>query len=371
MIVGTVKEIKNNENRVGITPHGAAALVKTGHSVLVQKTAGEGSGFSDSEYEKSGATLCKTAVEVWKKSGLIVKIKEPLEPEFNLIQSNQIVFTYFHFASSKPLLEEMLKTKAVSIAYETVGDSHSHPLLAPMSEVAGKMAPLMGAYYLAKFAGGRGILVSGVSGVEPANVVVLGTGVVGTSAATVAAGMGANLFLLVHNPKKIMELKLQFPSATVLEMTPENIQSVVPTADLVIGAVYATGAKAPVLVSVDLVKKMQKGAVIVDVAIDQGGCIETSHPTTHSQPVFEKFGVTHYCVANMPGAFPRTSTFALTNATLPFVLKIANGGLEAVKENAALLNGLTTLNGKLVNKDVAETFGKKWENALEFFWPWD
>ncbi len=365
MIVGTVKEIKNNENRVGLTPKGAVALVDAGHSVLVQQTAGEGSGFLDSEYEKAGATVCKTAVEVWKKSELIVKVKEPLELEFKLIQPNQIIFTYFHFASGKPLLEAMLKSKANCIAYETVGDSHNHPLLAPMSEVAGKMAPLMGAYYLAKFAGGRGILVSGVSGVEPARVVVLGTGVVGTSAATVAAGMGANLFLLVHNPQKMVELRLRFPSATVLEMTPENIQSVVPTADLLVGAVYATGSKAPILVPKELVQQMQKGSVIVDVAIDQGGCVETSKATTHSEPVFEKFGVTHYCVANMPSAFPRTSTFALTNATLPFVLRIANGGLKAVKEDAALLNGLTTLNGKLVNRFVADTFGKKSENPME------
>lgn len=365
MIVGTVKEIKNNENRVGLTPQGAAALAKAGHSILVQDRAGEGSGFSDSEYEKAGATVCRNAAEVWKKAELVVKVKEPLEQEFRFICPGQVIFTYFHFASNPELLREMLSRKAACIAYETVGDAKNHPLLAPMSEVAGKMAPLVGAYYLAKFAGGKGILISGVSGVEPATVVILGSGVVGTSAATVAAGMGANLFLLVHNPEKIAELKARFPSATILEMTPENIQSLVPKADLLIGAVYATGARAPVLVSSGLLQKMQKGSVIVDVAIDQGGCVETSKPTTHSEPVFEKFGVIHYCVANMPGAFPRTSTFALTNATLPFVLKLADEGLKTLKNNSGLLNGLTTLNGKLVNRNVAETFQKKWENALE------
>jgi alanine dehydrogenase len=364
MRIGTVTEIKNNENRVGLTPDGVSILVKAGHSLLVQKGAGTGSGFSDKEYEAAGATMC-SAAEAWKKAELVVKVKEPLEQEFSLIHPGQIIFTYFHFASNPKLLEEMLSRKAVSIAYETVGDAHSHPLLAPMSEVAGKMAPLMGAYYLAKFAGGKGILASGVSGVKAGRVVILGTGFVGRNAGMIAQGLGADLFFVVHEWHLVPELQKQFPKAHFVQSNSENIAAIVPTADLLIGAVYVAGAKPPVLVSEKLVQKMQKGSVIVDVAIDQGGCIATSKPTTHSEPVFEKFGVLHYCVANMPGAFPRTSTFALTHATLPFVRKLADKGLKVVKEDAALLNGLTTLNGKLVNQAVAETLGKKWVDATE------
>ncbi|MDD5163385.1 MAG: alanine dehydrogenase [Candidatus ainarchaeum sp.] len=364
MQVGTVKEIKNNENRVGLTPAGARELAQKGHTVLVEKDAGAGSGFSDEEYKKAGAKIC-TAKEAWQKSDLIVKVKEPMPAEFEFIRQNQIIFTYFHFASNEALLDEMLKHKAASIAYETVGDNSCHPLLAPMSEVAGKMAPLMGAYYLAKFAGGRGLLLSGVSGVEPAHVVILGTGFVGRNAGIIAQGLQAKLTFLVYDLKLVPDLKKQFPNAEFVESRPENIERIVPTADLLVGAVYVTGAKPPVLVSKELVQKMQKGSVIVDVAIDQGGCIETSKATSHSNPIFEKFGVIHYCVANMPGAFPRTSTLALTNATLPFVIKLAGNGLKALKEDPGFLNGLTTLNGKLVNRQVAEAFKRKAEDPLK------
>lgn len=366
MIVGTVKEIKNNENRVGLTPQGVQQLVRDKHTVLVEKNAGKGSGFSDSDYAKAGAQIL-SAKEVWKKSGLIVKVKEPLEKEWPFIPSNQIIFTYFHFGSNEKLLDAMLKTKAATIAYETVGNEHDHPLLKPMSEVAGKMAPLMGAFHLAKFNHGKGLLVSGTTNVAAAHVVVLGSGVVGKSAATIAAGLQAKLTILVHSREKIPSIEQQFPKATVLELNSANISRIVPTADLLVGAVYATGEKSPVLVSAELVQKMQPGSVIVDVAIDQGGCIATSKPTTHEKPVYEKFGVIHYCVANMPGAFPRTSTFALTHETFPFVQALANNGLQALKKDSAFLNGLTTFNGKLVHADVAKTFGRKSENPLKLF----
>ncbi|MFH0954977.1 MAG: alanine dehydrogenase [Candidatus Micrarchaeota archaeon] len=365
MIVGCVKEIKNNENRVGLTPSGASKLVLAGHTVLVEKNAGMGSGFSDSDYKKSGAKVLPNAQTVWKQSELIVKVKEPLPIEWPFIQKNRILFTYFHFASNEKLLDTMLKIGLATIAYETVGDSKNHPLLKPMSEVAGKMVPLMGAYYLAKFAGGKGILVSKVSGVAPCHVVILGSGTVGFAAGQVAYGMQSQLTFLVHNPKKIAELKKQFPGSKAFEMTSKNIEKIVPTADLLIGAIYVFGQKAPKLVSARLVSKMKAGSVIVDVAIDQGGCIETSRPTTHQDPVFQKFGITHYCVANMPGAFPKTSTLALTNATFPYLLKLANSGLSALKKDAGFRNGLTTLNGKLVNRDVAKTFKRKCEDPLK------
>lgn len=364
MRIGTVKEIKNNENRVGLTPAGVEELVTAGHTVFVEKNAGLGSGFSNSDYQKAGAKL-GNANQVWKKSELIIKVKEPLPVEWPHMHKNQIVFTYFHFASNWKLLHEMLKRNITCIAYETVGDQKNHPLLVPMSEVAGKMSVLMGAYYLAKFAGGNGILASGVSGVSPARTVILGTGTVGQSAAQIAIGLQMDVTLLVHDPQKIFQLQRQFSTANILKMTPQNIASAVTGADLLIGAVYETGAKAPVLVSKKLVKRMQRGSVIVDVAIDQGGCIETSRPTTHQKPVFEKFGVIHYCVANMPGAFPRTSTLALTNATLPFVLELAKNGLDACKKNSQLRNGLTTLNKKIVNESVAKTFRKEYYAPIE------
>ncbi|MBU0635864.1 alanine dehydrogenase [Candidatus Micrarchaeota archaeon] len=365
MIVGTIKEIKNNENRVGLTPQGAYRLVQEGHTVLVEKDAGIGSGFSNEDFEKAGAQIESYARTVWKEAKLIVKIKEPLSPEFDLIQPEQIIFTYFHFASSQPLLDAMLKSKATCIAYETIGEKSKHPLLAPMSEVAGKMATLMGTYFLAKFAGGKGILVSGVSGVEGAHVVILGTGVVGRSAAWIATALGAKVTLLVHKPSRIPELQELFPNAKLVESTPENIEKIVPTADLLVGAVYATGARAPTLVSEALVQKMQRGSVIVDVAIDQGGCIATSQPTTHENPVFEKHGVIHYCVANMPGAFPRTSTIALTNATFPFVKRLAEKELHALKEDNSFLNGLNVINGQITNQKVAEAFERNWVKVEE------
>lgn len=366
MRVGCVKEIKNNENRVGLTPHGAKKLVAKGHFVLIEKNAGLGSGFFDSDYKKSGARILQNAKAVWKQSELVIKVKEPLPKEWPLIQKSQILFTYFHFASNQPLLDAMLKIGASTIAYETVGDAHNHPLLKPMSEVAGKMAPLMGAYYLAKFAGGKGILAGGVTGVLPCHTVILGSGTVGQNAGIIAQGLGSQLTFLVHRHTNISELQKKFPKASIKFSTSKNLNKIVPSADILIGSVYLAGQKAPHLVSKKLVSKMQKGSVIVDVAIDQGGCIETSHATTHQDPVFTKFGVTHYCVANMPGAFPKTSTLALTNATFPYLLKIANQGLRALNKDPFFLNGLTTLNGKLVNQDVAKTFKRKFEKPNQF-----
>ncbi len=364
MNVGCVKEIKTAENRVGLTPDGARQLAQKGHTVLIEKNAGTGSGFSDADYQTAGAKILDSAALVWNQSDLIVKVKEPLQTEWPLIKPNQIIFTYFHFASNEKLLDALLSSRATAIAYETVGDKRDHPLLKPMSEVAGRMSALVGAYYLAKFAGGKGLLISGVSGVSPAHVVILGSGVVGQNAGLIAQGLQCRLTFLVHSIFKKPELQKKFPSAQILELTSENIQKVIPTADLAIGAVYVFGEKAPILVSKKLVSQMQPGSVIVDVAVDQGGCFETSRPTTHQDPVYVESGVVHYCVANMPGAFPKTSTLALTNATFSFVQQIADHGLLALKNDSALLNGLTTLNGKLVNADVAKTFGRKNEKSL-------
>ena len=338
MIIGVPKEIKNNENRVALTPAGASELVKNGHTLYVQTTAGNGSGFSDEEYVSAGANILPTIEEVYGIAEMIIKVKEPIESEYPLIKENQLLFTYFHFASYEPLTHAMIKSKAVCLAYETVErPDRSLPLLVPMSEVAGRMSIQEGAKYLEKPMGGRGILLGGVPGVKPANVIVLGGGIVGTQAAKMAAGLGANVNTQYSNDY--------------------NIREAIKTADLVIGGVLIPGAKAPKLITRDMLPTMRKGAVIVDVAIDQGGCFETSKPTTHAEPCYEIDGVIHYCVANMPGAVPYTSTLALTNATLPYAIQLANKGWKkACSDNQDLKLGLNVVNGDVVYKGVSEAF---------------
>ena len=359
MIIGTPKEIKDNENRVGITPAGVSALIQAGHKVLVEKSAGLGSGIEDREYVASGAVIVDKAKEVFEKADMIIKVKEPLPEEYDLLRPGKILFTYFHFASSLQLTKAMMARGVVCVAYETVEEEGGFlPLLAPMSEVAGKMAAHIAAYYLALPCGGRGVLMGGVPGIRPAKVVIIGGGIVGTNAAKVAAGMGAEVVLFDIDSKRLRYLAdVLPPNVNVLMSNSQSIEKEVKDADAVIGAVLISGAKAPKLVTEEMIKKMMPNSVIVDVAIDQGGCIATSHPTSHSDPVFKVHGVLHYCVANMPGAFARSSTFALTNATLPYALKLANKGYKkAAKEDPALAKGLNIIEGKIVYKPVAEAF---------------
>jgi len=363
MIIGIPKEIKNNENRVAITPPGVKAFCQAGHQVIIQKSAGLGSGIEDKEYNEAGAAIIETAKEVFEKAEMIMKVKEPLISEYDLLRAGQILFTYFHFASSLELTEAMMKRKVICITYETVQtDDGGLPLLAPMSEVAGKMAAQVAAYYLAAPYGGRGVLMGGVPGVSPAKVVVVGGGTVGTNAAKVAAGMGANVTLFDININRLKYLDDVLPkNITLLMSNQHNIEEEIKDADAVIGAVLIPGAKAPKLVTEEMIKKMKANSVIVDVAIDQGGCIATSKPTSHSNPVFKLHDVLHYCVTNMPGAFSRTSTFALTNATLPYGLEIANKGYKkAVKGNKALAKGLNVIDGKVTYKPVAKVFNLKY-----------
>ena len=328
MIIGVPKEIKNNENRVALTPAGAAEFRKNGHKVYVQATAGQGSGFEDSEYEAVGATILSTIEEVYAVAEMIVKVKEPIASEYGLIKENQLLFTYFHFASSEELTHAMLKSNSVCLAYETVEKAdRSLPLLVPMSEVAGRMAIQEGAKYLEKPMGGRGILLGGVAGVKPANVLVLGGGIVGAQSAKMAAGLGANVTIVDINLNRLRYLEDILPANVDTVMSNEyNIRDLVKSADLIVGAVLIPGAKAPHLVTRDMLKLMKKGTVLVDVAVDQGGCIETCKPTTHEDPIYEIDGIVHYCVANMPGAVPYTSTLALTNATLTYAIQLDNNG---------------------------------------------
>ena len=326
MRIGIPKEIKNNENRVGMTPAGVGELVRHGHKVFVQSTAGMGSGFCDEDYTKVGAEILPAIEDVYREAEMIVKVKEPIEPEYPLVRKGQLVFTYFHFACEKELTDAMLKSGAVCLAYETVQlDNGALPLLIPMSEVAGRMATLNGAYYLQKTKGGKGKLISGVPGVRPANVLVLGGGIVG-------------------------------------EAAEHNIRKELPSVDIIIGSVLVPGDKTPHLITRDMLKLMEPGTVLVDVAIDQGGCFETSHPTTHSEPVYEVDGIVHYCVANIPGAVPNTSTIALTNATLKYAIALADKGWQkACRDDAALMKGLNIVDGKVVYKAVADVFGLPYE----------
>lgn len=360
MIVGIPKEIKNNENRVGMTPAGVNELVRRGHTVYVQKGAGENSGFPDEQYECVGAKILPTIADVYAVAEMIVKVKEPIEPEYPLIRKGQLLFTYFHFASDRKLTEAMMASGATCLAYETVElKDHSLPLLIPMSEVAGRMATQEGARFLERPQGGKGKLMGGVPGVKPAKVLVIGGGVVGYAAACVAAGMGADVTIADLSLARLRYIDEVRPAnIKTLYSSEFNIRAELPTTDLVIGAVLIPGAKAPHLITRDMLGLMEKGSVLVDVAIDQGGCFETSHPTTHSEPVYEVDGIVHYCVANIPGAVSVTSTLALTNATLPYALKLADKGWEkACAEDEALCKGLNVVDGKIVYPAVAEAFG--------------
>lgn len=362
MIVGIPKEIKNNENRVSLTPAGARELVQRGHTVYVQHTAGINSGFSDEDYEKAGAHILPAIEDVYAIAEMIIKVKEPIECEYSLVRKGQLVFTYFHFACDKELTEAMMRSGAVCLAYETVTDKQGRlPLLIPMSEVAGRMSTQEGARFLEKPQGGRGILLGGVPGVKPARVLVLGGGIVGTNAALMAAGLGADVTICDISLPRLRQLSEFMPkNVKTLFSSPHNIEQELPATDLVIGAVLIPGAKAPHLITRPMLKLMKKGTVLVDVAIDQGGCFETSHPTTHAEPTYEVDGIVHYCVANIPGAVPCTSTLALTNATLPYALKLADLGWEkACESDPGLKNGLNIVNGKVVFPAVAEAFGWK------------
>jgi alanine dehydrogenase len=359
MQIGVPKEIKNNESRVGMTPAGVFELTKTNHTVYVQKDAGFGSGFFDLDYIDAGAIILDTIEEVYAAADMIIKVKEPIAEEYPLIQSHHVVFTYFHFASSETLTKAMLKSKAVCIAYETVEDKDGTlPLLTPMSEVAGRMAIQQGAKYLEKPIKGRGVLLGGVPGVPPGRVLVLGAGVVGIQAAKMAAGLGAHVTIMDINMKQLRYVNDVMPSHVVTEFSSEyNIRKRIKDHDLIIGGVLVKGAKAPKLITRDMLKDMRPGTVLVDVAVDQGGCMETTKATTHEDPTFIIDDVVHYCVANMPGAVPYTSTLALTNVTLPYVLRLANQGWEkACKNDATLAKGLNIVKGKIVYEEIAEAF---------------
>ena len=355
MIVGVPKEIKPQEFRVALTPHGAAELIKSGHRVLVQKSAGVGAGFLDDEYSRVGASLIDTPQEVWSSSEIVIKVKEPIASEYSLMRSGQLLFTYLHLAASLECTQALLDSRVTSIAYETVTLANGElPLLAPMSEVAGRLAPQVGAYALQKASGGRGILLGGVPGVPPGRVLVLGGGVAGTEAARIAHGMGAQVQIVDRNISRLKELSEIFNGGVeTIYSTSASIAELATSADLVIGAVLIRGDRAPKLISNSLVSQMKPGSVLVDIAIDQGGCFEDSKPTTHADPTFPVHDSLFYCVANMPGAVPRTSTLALTNATLPYLIQLANKGWRlALTENAALRAGFTTHDGELFSAEV-------------------
>jgi len=357
MLIGVAKEVKDNEYRVGLVPAGVKALTDAGHTVFIQAGAGEGSGIPDDDYVQAGGTLCPTGDEVWAKAEMIVKVKEPIEEEYPKLKAHQILFTYLHLAPAPALTKVLLERKVTGIAYETVKDDVGRlPLLIPMSEVAGRMATQIGAQFLERNQGGRGILLGGVPGVPPAQVVILGGGVVGLNAAKIALGMGAQVTILDSNLNQLRYIDDIFlGQVATLASNSITIAQSIRKADLLIGAVLIPGASAPRLVTREMVSTMKKGAVIVDVAVDQGGCVETGHPTTHSHPTFVVDGVLHYCVANMPGAVPRTSTFALTNSTLPYAVKLANLGLKgALAADPGLAEGLNVFAGHVIHRSVAE-----------------
>ena len=364
MIIGIPKEIKNNENRVAMTPAGVQEMTRRGHKVYVQATAGVNSGFTDDAYRAVGAEILPTIEEVYATAEMIVKVKEPIAPEYKLVRAGQLLFTYFHFASSEPLTRAMIDSGAVCCAYETVERAdRSLPLLTPMSEVAGRMATQEGCYFLEKPRGGKGVLLGGVPGVKPARVFVIGAGVVGTAAARMAAGLGADVTICDISLPRLTYLTDVMPRNVKTLMSSEyNIREELRHADLVIGSVLIPGAKAPKIVTRDMLQLMEPGTVMVDVAIDQGGCFETSRPTTHEDPVYYVDGILHYCVANIPGAVPRTSTLALTNATLPYAVQLADKGWRrAAQENPELALGLNVVEGKVVYKPVAEAWGLNYE----------
>ena len=366
MIIGVPKEIKNNENRVGLTPAGVAELIKHGHILYVQASAGEGSGFRDEAYVKAGALMLPDIESVYDKAEMIIKVKEPIASEYPLIKPDQLLFTYFHFASGQELTEAMVASKAICLAYETVEkEDRSLPLLIPMSEVAGRMAIQEGAKYLEKPMGGRGVLLGGVPGVRPGKVLVLGGGVVGTQAAKMAAGLGAEVLLLDVSLNRLRYLSDIMPANVQTMMSNHyNILEAIQEADLIVGAVLIPGAKAPHLITRDMLKLMKPGTVLVDVAVDQGGCIETCKPTTHENPVFTIDGIIHYCVANMPGAVPYTSTTALTNATLPYAIQLANKGWKkACQENKELALGLNIIKGDIVYEAVSQAWNMPYKKV--------
>jgi alanine dehydrogenase len=360
MIVGVPREVKDRENRVSTTPAGVKEFVTRGHQVVVERTAGIGSGFADAEYERAGAELVAGHAEVFARAEMIVKVKEPVPAEYELLRPNQLLFTYLHLAADEALTRALMRNRVKSIAYETVQLANgSLPLLTPMSEVAGRMAVQVGAHYLERTQGGRGMLLGGVPGVPGANVAVIGGGVVGTNAAQIALGMGANVTIVDRNVDRLRQLDLLLHGRShTLASNTHNIGDAVREADLVIGGVLIAGAKAPKLVTRDMIASMRAGSVVVDVAIDQGGCIETAHPTSHSDPTYVVDDVIHYCVTNMPGAVPRTSTLALSNVTLPYALELADLGLErAAEADQALAKGINVLNGIITYRAVAEAFG--------------
>jgi alanine dehydrogenase len=362
MIIGVPKEIKDNEYRVAMTPGGARQLAEAGHQVWVETHAGEGSGFSDAQYQSAGAKIVPTNAEAWSVQ-IVVKVKEPQPGEYEFMRPDLVLFTYLHLAAEEHLTREMMARGLAGIAYETVELPNGHlPLLTPMSEVAGRMAIQVGAHYLEKMNGGRGKLLGGVPGVRPADVVIVGGGVVGTNAAQVALGMGAHAVVVDINLERLRYLsEVLRGRLTTLSANPLNIAQAVRRADLVVGAVLIKGAQAPKLVTRQMVSSMKPGSVIVDVAVDQGGCIETTHPTTHSHPTFVVDGIVHYCVANMPGAVPRTSTYALSNATLPYIVRLADMGAEAaIRADPSLAKGVNTYKGQITYPAVAEAFGLKY-----------
>ncbi len=369
MVIGVPKEIKDNENRVALTPAGVFELKKRGHKMYVQSTAGEGSGFSDEEYAAAGATILPTIEEVYQIAEMIMKVKEPIQLEYKLVKKDQLVFTYFHFASYEPLTHAMIESDAVCLAYETVElPDRSLPLLVPMSEVAGRMAIQEGAKYLEKPIKGRGVLLGGVPGVTPGKVLILGGGIVGTQAAKMAAGLGAQVIIMDVNLTRLRYLSDIMPAnVTTLYSNEYNIRKHIQDSDLIIGAVLIPGAKAPKLITRDMLKIMRPGTVLVDVAVDQGGCIETCTPTTHANPTYIIDDVVHYCVANMPGAVPYTSTIALTNATLPYAIELASKGWQkACTDNPSLKAGLNVVKGKVVYQGVAEAFNLPFESVEQF-----
>ncbi len=368
MKIGIPKEIKTRENRISLTPAGAAVLTEKGHQVFVEKKAGSGSGFSDTDFTRTGASILNTADNVWAEADMIVKVKEPIGPEFILMKDGQIVFTFLHLAADETLTQTMLDRKVIGIAYETIQhDDGSLPLLAPMSEVAGRLAVQMGCFCLEKINGGKGLLLSGVPGVKPAGVVILGGGIAGVNAAQLAVGMGANVTILDIDLKRLRYLDHIFRSqVTTLMSNQANIEASVLQADLVIGTVLIPGARAPKLVKKEYLSKMEPGSAFVDVAIDQGGCAETSRPTDHNNPTYVIDNIVHYCVTNMPGAVPRTSTFALTNATLPYVINLADKGLkQAVDDDRSLAGGVNVYKGRLTCPQVAEAFGMEYCNVKD------
>jgi alanine dehydrogenase len=360
MIIGVPKEIKNSEKRVSMTPQGVDALVAHHHRVLVERGAGEGSGFSDHEYERAGASILERKEEIWEGAQMIVKVKEPLDPEFSLMKPNQVLFTFLHLAADEALTKKLLEHRIIGIGYETVQEANgSLPLLRPMSEIAGRTSILAGGMCLETARGGRGVLLCGASGVPPAKVVILGAGVAGSNACKVAVGIGARVSILDIQPERLSYLHdITQGHITTFISNRMTIGEEIADADLVIGAVLIPGAQAPKLVTRSMLKRMRTGAAIVDISVDQGGCFETTHPTTHQKPTYTEEGIVHYCVANIPGAFPRTSTFALTNATFPYILQIADKGYKkAMEENGALRRGLNLIDGQLVCSGVAESFG--------------